>query len=90
MSDRYQVLRTNRVWTIIDNEGHVPAGEPFRTKEGAEFEAAMLNLKAWRAAKPATVLSEPLAFEDAGELEDSLLAILDKCHGPDELWRRAA
>jgi hypothetical protein len=78
MSDnQFQALRTNRVWVITNNATHELVGDPFNTQEGAEAEAGRLNLKAWRADRPQTAVSEPMEWEST-DPADRLMEILDK------------
>ena len=85
MSDRYQAFLCNHAWVVIDNQEKLPVGSDFKTQQGADNEAARLNMEAWRDSRPASSLTEPMVWGD--DWEGRLLAILDK---PRELERLAA
>lgn len=80
---RYQAYRVNRVWLVFD-ETDKHNLSVWQTEEGAEAECNRLNLLAWQAEKP--VLGEPLRWESSEDLEERLLAILDRMHGDAGLW----
>lgn len=82
----FQAFRMNRAHIVVDNRSKLPASGPFETMSGAEREAERLNLKEWRDSRPVSSLSAPLVFEDAGDLEERLLGILDRMHGDPGLW----
>lgn len=86
----FQAFRMNRVYIVIDARTKQPAAEPFQSMEGAEAEAARLNLQVWRESKPQSSLSEPLVFEDSGDLEDAILGIVDRMFGPERMEFAAA
>lgn len=86
----FQAFRMNRVYVVIDSRNKLPAAEPFQSMEGAEAEAERLNLRVWRESKPQSSLSEPLVFEDSGDLEDAILGIVDRMFGPERMEFAAA
>jgi hypothetical protein len=86
----FQAFRMNRAHVVIDNRSKLPVGGPFETMLEAEGEADRLNLREWRESRPMSSLTEPLVFEDAGELEERLMEIIDRIHGPAELWMAQA
>lgn len=75
---RYAWARFNHRYCVYDDrvKENVSAWD---SEHGAIRECERLNLNEWRSARPVSALSEPLVFEDTGELEERLLWILDKC-----------
>jgi hypothetical protein len=79
----FQAFRMNRVHVVVDNRNKMPVGGPWPTMLEAEREADRLNLELWRESRPVSSLTEPLEFQDLGELEERLLRILDKPRAED-------
>lgn len=79
MTDRYQAFLFNGNWLVIDGATKLPCGEPLQTKDGADAEAARLNLKEWRGQRPQTTVAETVTW-DEGDPAERLLEILDKPH----------
>ena len=77
-----QAFLLNRVWVVIDNDTHQQIGEPFPTK----MEADRFILEQWKDTKPKTDISERITFDDANDLTESILGIIERIHGPDSLW----
>lgn len=75
---RFQSMRMNKQWTVVDNDTKAIVAE-FRTSDAANSDADARNLDAWRQARPESVAT----FEGAAT-EDDLVEIIDRIYEPEE------
>lgn len=74
---RFQAMRMNHKWTVVDNETKQIVDE-FHTQTAADTDANARNLDAWRQARPESVAT----FEGAATGDD-LVELIDRIYEPE-------